>query len=252
VIAGEARRAFPMFPLGSVLVPGQVLPLHVFEPRYRQLVVDVTTADAHPGEFGVVLIERGSEVGGGDVRFDIGTVARIVQGQRGADGRYALVAVGTAVLAVERWLDDDPYPRADVVVRAEAPPADPDALSGARDDLERSLRRLLALRAEMGMGSAPATTGLHEDPVVAAWHATLLCGRGPLDVLEVLGLDDPADRLARVAGFVADDLELLEAGLAADARDLDAALDGVLGDADPTGDDTDPDEGDDDHGDGGG
>jgi uncharacterized protein len=229
VTAGGARPAFPMFPLGSVLVPGQVLPLHVFEPRYRQLVVDVTTAQEHPGEFGVVLIERGSEVGGGDVRFAIGTVARIVQGQQGADGRYALVAVGTAVLEVERWLDDDPYPRADVVVRDDPPPADPDALRGARDDLARSLRRLLALRAELGLGAAPATSELHDDPVVAAWHAALLCGRGPLDVLEVLALADPAARLARVAEFVADDLQLLEAGLAVEARDLDAALDDVLG-----------------------
>jgi uncharacterized protein len=240
VTAGEARRAFPMFPLGGVLVPGQVLPLHVFEPRYRQLVVDVTTAAEHPGEFGVVLIERGHEVGGGDVRFEIGTVARILQGQQGADGRYALVTVGTAVLEVERWLADDPYPRADVVVRDDPPPADPEALVGARDDLERSLRRLLAVRAELGLAGAPATSDLHDDPVVATWHAALLCGRGPLDVLELLALADPAARLARVAEFVADDLQLLEAGLAVDARDLDAALDDVLGrgtDGDERGDD---------------
>ena len=65
-----------MFPLGKVLVPGEVLPLHVFEPRYRQLVVDLLAADDRPPEFGVVLIERGWEVGGGDARTDIGTVAR--------------------------------------------------------------------------------------------------------------------------------------------------------------------------------
>jgi uncharacterized protein len=209
---GTAR----LFPLPNlVLFPHVVQPLHVFEPRYRQLVADVTSATEHAGEFGVVLIERGSEVGGGDARFDVGSVARILQGQRGADGRYALVTVGAAVLEVERWLHDDPYPRADVVVREDTPALDDVALRSARDDLEPRLRRLLALRAEMGLHGAPATSELHEDPVVAGWHAALLCGRGPLDLLELLRLDGPDARLARVAEFVADDLELLAAGLAA-------------------------------------
>ena len=50
----------PMFPLGSVLFPELGLPLRVFEPRYRQMVVDCLDTDR---SFGVVLIERGSEVG---------------------------------------------------------------------------------------------------------------------------------------------------------------------------------------------
>ena len=67
----------PMFPLGNVVLPGELLPLNVFEPRYRQLVLDCLAADVP--EFGVVLIERGSEVGGGDVRASIGTVTRIAR-----------------------------------------------------------------------------------------------------------------------------------------------------------------------------
>ncbi len=62
-------RIMPMFPLGTVLFPYALLPLHVFEPRYRVMIRHVMDSDH---EFGVVLIERGSEVGGGDVRFDIG------------------------------------------------------------------------------------------------------------------------------------------------------------------------------------
>jgi len=62
--------ATPMFPLGMVHFPGIVLPLRVFEPRYRQLTADCLAGD---GEFGVVLIERGWEVGGGDTRFNVGT-----------------------------------------------------------------------------------------------------------------------------------------------------------------------------------
>ncbi|MET0884534.1 MAG: LON peptidase substrate-binding domain-containing protein, partial [Acidimicrobiales bacterium] len=101
-----------MFPLGTVLFPTMLLPLHVFEPRYRALVDDCVAGD---GEFGVTLIERGSEVGGGDVRTDVGTVARIVQVERFEDGRFAVAAVGTRRIRIERWLADDPYPRAEVV-----------------------------------------------------------------------------------------------------------------------------------------
>ena len=71
-------RTLPMFPLGSVLVPTALLPLHVFEQRYRAMVADVLGGD---NEFGVVLIDRGHEVGGGDVRSDIGTIARVVEAQ---------------------------------------------------------------------------------------------------------------------------------------------------------------------------
>ena len=65
-----------MFPLGAILFPYNVLPLRVFEPRYRMLTHDCLEGNK---EFGVVLIERGFEVGGGDDRFGLGTVARIVQ-----------------------------------------------------------------------------------------------------------------------------------------------------------------------------
>ena len=100
-----AARRLPMFPLGTVLYPYAMLPLHVFETRYRIMVRECLRTDQ---EFGVVLIERGSEVGGGDVRFDTGTIARIVQAAELPDGRYALASVGTKRIRVERWLPDDP------------------------------------------------------------------------------------------------------------------------------------------------
>ena len=60
----------PMFPLSAVLFPHSSMPLHVFEPRYRELMRDCLAGD---GRFGIVLIERGSEVGGGDERSTLGT-----------------------------------------------------------------------------------------------------------------------------------------------------------------------------------
>src|SRR5690606_15966520 len=103
-----------------------------------------------------------------------GTVARIVQGERSPDGRYSLVTVGTDVFEVEAWLDDAPYPRADVVLRAEPTDGDPEALRAARDELERLLRRVLALRTELGLTGARATAELTAEPVSAGWHAALL------------------------------------------------------------------------------
>ena len=111
--------ALPMFPLGTALVPSAGLPLHVFEPRYRALVKDCL---AGVPEFGVVLIARGSEVGGGEVRTDLGTVARIVESAELPDGRWALVAVGVRRIRVTAWLPDDPYPRADVEDWPDPPP----------------------------------------------------------------------------------------------------------------------------------
>ncbi len=99
-----------MFPLGSVLLPGGALPLHVFEPRYQSLVRDCIEAPEH--EFGVVLIDRGREVGGGESRRDIGVVARMMQVAQLAEDRFAVVAIGTRRIRVIEWLPDAPYPRA--------------------------------------------------------------------------------------------------------------------------------------------
>ncbi|GIU85752.1 MAG: hypothetical protein KatS3mg009_0267 [Acidimicrobiia bacterium] len=133
-------RELPMFPLGSVLFPYGVLPLHVFEPRYRVMTRQCLAGDH---EFGVVLIERGSEVGGGDSRFGFGTLARIAHAHELPDGRFALTAVGLRRIRVERWLDDDPYPRAVVEVVADEP-LPPDA-AALRDTVVAALDELLAL-----------------------------------------------------------------------------------------------------------
>ena len=82
-----------MFPLGSVLLPGGLLPLHVFEPRYRQMVIDCLAEDGEP-EFGQALITHGREAGGGDERATVGTVAQVLQIDALDEGRYALVASG--------------------------------------------------------------------------------------------------------------------------------------------------------------
>ncbi|HEY6698905.1 MAG TPA: LON peptidase substrate-binding domain-containing protein, partial [Acidimicrobiales bacterium] len=169
----------PMFPLGTVLVPGMVLPLHVFEPRYRSMVVD--SRRQHDGTFGIVLIERGSEVGGGDVRTDVGTLARIVRAEELPDGRWILGVLGIHRIRVERWLPDDPYPRAEIHEWAEQlqepSEAGEGAAEGTADDRAEAtilLRRAAALRREMGEPAPPLDLELADDPVVAGYQAAVV------------------------------------------------------------------------------
>jgi hypothetical protein len=194
----------PMFPLGTVLLPGVAMPLHVFEPRYRALTRHCLDGD---GRFGVVLIERGSEVGGGDVRVAVGTCARIVEAAELPDGRWLLMVVGVERVAVQRWLPDDPYPQAEVSVLMD-PPAGADA-SEQRAAVERLLRRALALKAELGEPAAAATVELDPDPSVAAYQAAALAPLGPLDCQRLLEQEGPDQRLTMLVSALTDEVSVL-------------------------------------------
>ena len=187
-----------MFPLGSVLVPGMLLPLHVFEPRYRALVRDCLAGD---GLFGVVLIARGSEVGGGDVRTDVGTVAEVLRAQELPDGRFAVAAVGTRRLRVVRWLADDPYPRAEVDDWPDDPDdpeaaADAAAALGPGGDVTALLRRSAALAAELGEAAPPVDLELADDPALAGFQAVAVAPLGPADRQALLAAPSVAARKA--------------------------------------------------------
>jgi Lon protease-like protein len=195
----------PMFPLGTVLFPYAQLPLQVFEPRYRVMTEHCLAGD---GEFGVVLIERGSEVGGGDTRFDIGTVARIVGAGRVADGRIVLATTGTRRLRVREWLPEEPYPRADVELLDEPEPID-DA-SDAVEAVERLLHQLAGLRAAVAGAFPPGDVRLAPEPVRASFEAAAFAGLGPLDAQRLLELNDPRARLRSLIDLVADEIRFLE------------------------------------------
>jgi Lon protease-like protein len=204
----------PMFPLGTVLLPGLVLPLHVFEPRYRQLTQDCLDGDR---EFGVVLIERGQEVGGGDTRTSVGAVARVVEAVPFPDGRWALGTVGTRRIRVRRWLDDDPYPRADVEDWDDPPPAA--AVGPQLEVAVRGLRRVLARRAELGDAAAAATHALSDDPVLASYQAVALSPFGPADRQALLAAPSVEARVAALQGLLDDEEQVLDHRLAWEAED---------------------------------
>jgi Lon protease-like protein len=181
-----------MFPLGSVLLPGGILTLHVFEPRYQALVHACIDSEDH--EFGTVLIERGSEVGGGDVRRAMGTVARMVQVAELDGGRYAVVAVGTHRMVVRAWLPDDPYPLADV---DEVPDelSDPDAVDALLDELTPRVRRATALAMELGDLVADPQMDLSDDRLIASYQLSSLAPLGDVDRFDLLVAEGPEARL---------------------------------------------------------
>lgn len=185
-----------MFPLGSVLFPHMPLMLRVFEERY--LVMLARMLESETTDFGVVLIERGQEVGGGEKRFGFGTVARIAQlGEQ--EGVVALVAQGERRFEVVEWLEDDPHPRA--VIR-ELPELDwDDSLLPLRERAESAVRRTLALASEFSDLPWSSDVELSEDPAAAAWQIAAISPLGPLDQVALLGSTSMEQLLGSVIDF---------------------------------------------------
>lgn len=190
----------PMFPLGLVLLPGGVLPLHVFEDRYLRMFRDILADDVHEPEFGVALITKGRDAGGGDERAMLATSARILDMQATPDGRYVLAAVGTDRLRINAWLPDDPYPLADVDVWTDEDVA-PDESGAVFTERVRAahdrVNALNALAAELG-DETPPPTEISDDPLLATYHLGSLAPLGPADrfkLLEAPGLSARLDAL---------------------------------------------------------
>ena len=182
----------PMFPLGTPLVPGALLPLQIFEPRYQLMMSDVLAA-SEP-EFGVVLIERGHEVGGGDIRSLVGTVARIVDSQMLADGRRMVIALGTRRMRVDEWLADDEYPVALVSDWPDDAHEDVEAAEFVR--LFDYLIEVSRLVERLG-GPIPRfdSVELSVDPTFASFQLVALAPIGPADRQRMLNCDGPVRRI---------------------------------------------------------
>jgi len=197
-----------MFPLGTVLLPGSVLPLHVFEERYKKLT-DYCVSNKSP--FGVVLIERGQEVGGGDERASVGCLAEIIQYDQMSDGRANLVILGTSRIWIEKWHSDSPYPAASVRESEE------DSSDSAMLEAQGLLQRVNALahKARLHGYQLPE---VDEDAMAVGLSATELIYRiadlipaGPFDRQRVLAASGCAERLALIGEHLQGLEEILDA-----------------------------------------
>lgn len=207
----SAAVPMPMFPLGTVLFPYVHLPLHVFESRYRALVKDCLR---NRNEFGVVLIERGHEVGGGDTRFGVGTVAHITESAELPDGRWVLNTLGTRRIRIETWLPDDPYPLA-LVTELPRPEQDADPDSTTLAAAEQAVRRAIALNAELDQPGAPTNVRIDDEPRVAAWQLPAVAPLSAYDHQRLLEVDDADERLRLLTQLAAEAADVLAYRLSA-------------------------------------
>jgi Lon protease-like protein len=111
-----AAQWLPLFALNTVLFPHMPLPLHIFEPRYRQMIADCLE-EGH--SFGVVAIREGSETGP-STPYDVGTLAKIVRIDRLEDGRMNLLVSGASRFRIAQTAPDRPYLRGQVRIIPEA------------------------------------------------------------------------------------------------------------------------------------
>jgi uncharacterized protein len=194
--------ATPMFPLGSVLFPNAPIPLRVFEPRYLTLVGRLLDEQDAGPEFGVVLIERGHEAGGGDQRASVGTMARLVSVAAGADDLF-IVGLGTRRFSVERWLDDDPYPRAEISMLPELEWSE--ALAPVRAEAEAVVRRVIARVADP---EAVDGIELSDDPVASVWQMAAMAPLGDYDRYTLLTSTSTEGLLGRLIDLTLEAEEL--------------------------------------------
>lgn len=194
----------PMFPLGGPLLPGMVLPLKIFEPRYLQMYADVIDATR---EFGVVLIERGIESQEDASTFDVGCVASIVGSGVNDDGTIGLITVGRRRIRVDEWLEPDPYPRAMVTDLDDEPLSD-EGLNAVRNAADR-IPELLHTAAELNPEVNTEVPELADDPGLAMYQIAQLAGLQALDLQEVLESPSTDARARLVKDKVAETMDLI-------------------------------------------
>ncbi|WP_347813288.1 LON peptidase substrate-binding domain-containing protein [Actinomadura sp. KC345] len=204
-----------LFPLGTVLFPGLVLPLHLFEERYRRLIADLLERP-EPRGFGVVGIELGHEVGDGAAHrlAEVGCVAELREATPHPDGRYDVVTVGTRRFRLKELDRSRPYLQGEVEYLPEEPGADPGPIA-------LRVRRLFRLYRHRLAAAGAASSELGEPPddpvglsyVIAA--SLILDGHDKQRLLEcddaALRLEAERDLLMRENGIL-DVLPMIPAG----------------------------------------
>jgi Lon protease-like protein len=207
----------PLFPLQTVLFPGLVLPLHVFEERYRQLVRDLLELPEQERWFGVIAIREGQEVGADGTRalFDVGCTAELRQVTAHDDGRYDLITVGSRLFRLRELHDQRPYHTGEVDW---LPDEVGDAATAERLDaaVRVALADYLAALASAGGREIEPPT-LPDDPLVLSHLVAATALLDLADRQELLDQPDGCARLRRELSILRREAEILRTLTAAPA-----------------------------------
>ncbi len=195
-----------MFPLEQVVLPGFVVPLHIFEPRYHDLARDL--GEQTDPRMGFTLIVRGREVGGEDQRSDVGVVAQIADCEELDDGCWSIVAAATHRIRVNSWLEDDPYPKALV---ADWPD---EAGSGSADSISHLITAFEMLAHTIHRVDPShdlRATSFSDDPSEIIWEVIAKAQLGTFDNHTLLRCADLPERAGVATHMIHERRELLEA-----------------------------------------
>jgi Lon protease-like protein len=208
----------PLFPLGTVLFPGLLLPLHIFEERYRQLVRDLQ-AGPEPRRFGVIAIRQGRETGvdGIQALHEIGCMATLRQVKELEDGRYDIVTVGTDRFRLAGLDDAKPYLRGRVDLLAEETGGR--AAAQAARVVRDAFRAYLSALAERGVTQISAPE-LPDDPVTLSYLVGASMIIDLSDRQTLLAAPDAIHRLAAERTLLSRELTMLRTLTATPAPDL--------------------------------
>jgi Lon protease-like protein len=209
----------PLFPLGSVLYPGLVLPLHIFEERYRQLVADLLELP-EPQEFGVIAIRHGRETGvdGVSALYDTGCTAVLQQVEQYEDGRYDLITVGARRFMLVSLGDQAPYFSGEVEYLPDEPGDEAEA-DLAVPAVQRAFRSYLDVLAERG-GAQITIPDLPDEPLLLSY---LVAAAVVVDLpvkQQLLEEPDAHRRLAAERRMLARETQMLRSLTATPAPDL--------------------------------
>lgn len=178
-------------------MPAMPLSLRIFEERYLKLLGDLL-AEETP-EFGVVLIEKGPEVGGGEKRMNIGTIASVTEIGT-TEQFYGLQSIGSQRFRVNAWLPDAPYPIADIELIPDL--LWEDSLMPSRVHLETKVRQLLAFASEFGDLQFGADVEFSDDPLEACWQLAGVLPIGQLDQMDLLGSQSAEELISKTYEIV--------------------------------------------------
>lgn len=209
----------PLFPLGTVLYPGLVLPLHIFEDRYRQLVRELL-AEPEPRRFGVIAIRKGRETGvdGVSVLYEIGCTATLRQVTEHDDGRFDLVTVGGRRFRLMRLDHSQPYLRGEIDLLAEET-GEEAAAALAAQAVQRAFRDYLDLLATRGAARVKVPD-LPNDPVLLSYLVAASMIMDLSDRQRLLAEPDALRRLAAEHGLLARETSMLRTLTSTPAPDL--------------------------------